>query len=266
MKQTLLAAFLILLINLSVFGQWKTIYEAGYGTSIPLNDDCIPIFRFYSSADQTTISFNSTDDQNRLRMHALLSPFDNDSELSAGFLKFLPEMSQYASLRVYLDMNLPDSVGTIHYAKMTDTLLNDPVTGSIRWNDFDTGQLSQWLYLSNLEGDNTFYIYTTCKISPAVIRYDYLRIEADTTAMLNLISASLDSDEIHVFSSGNFIQIIPTDITTEYDLKVFDLSGNCVYHEVHSDQQQIPMNLEQGIYFVSVEQGHWSKQLKIYLE
>jgi hypothetical protein len=262
MKKTILVC--LLLITLSAKAQWKTIYEGGFGTPISLRHDCSSHFFFQSDADQTTINFNASDDQNRIGMYAYMSPFSAQSELRAGIYKYLPEMAQYASLRVYLDMDLPDSVGTLHYSKLSDSTFNDPNTGAPMWTDFETDITSSLIYFTNFEGDNTIYIYTDLKISPALIYYDYLRIEADTTQLLN--SPSNTQTDFDIFSSGNELYIQPSQTDTDYGLQLFNLSGTCVYQEQKSGQQQIPLDLSNGIYLVVVIQNGTSYQAKVYVE
>lgn len=262
MKKAVLVC--LLLVTLSVKAQWKTIYEGGFGTSVSLRYDCGSNFFFHSEASQTTVSFNITDDQNRIGMYAFMSPFSAQSELKAGIYKYLPEMAQYASLRVYLDMNLPDSIGTVHYSKLMDTTFNDPNTGSLVWTDFATDITSTLIYFSNMEGENTIYIYTDLHISPATIYYDYLRIEADTTQMLNAPTSTQTGFDI--FSSGNELYIQPSQTDSDYGIQLFDLSGTCVYQEQKSGQQQIPLDFSKGTYLVSVKQGETNYQAKIYVE
>lgn len=262
MKKTILLC--LLLITLSAKAQWKTIYEGGFGTSVSLRYDCGSNFFFHSTANQTTINFNVTDDQNRIGMYASMSPFSAQSELRAGIYKYLPEMAQYASLRVYLDMDLPDSVGTVHYSKLTDTIFEDPNSGTPMWTDFETDITSSLIYFANFEGDNTIYIYTDLDISPALIHYDYLRIEADTTQMLNSpINPQTDFD---IFSSGNELYIQPNQTDSDYGVQLFNLSGTCVYQEQKTGQQQIPLDFSKGIYLVTITQNEKSYQNKIYVE
>ncbi|MDF3028038.1 MAG: hypothetical protein K0S23_2345 [Fluviicola sp.] len=262
MKKTIL--FLILLFTLSANAQWKTIYEGGFGTSVALRYDCGSGFFFHSDASQTTINFSVSDDQNRIGMHAYMSPFSTQSELTAGIHKYLPEMAQYASLRVYLDMDLPDSVGTVHYSKLMDTTFKDPNTGAPQWTDFETGITSSVIYFTNFEGAKTIYIYTDLNISPASIYYDYLRIEADTTQLLN--SPGNTQADFDIFSSGNELYIQPNQTDSDYGLQLFDLSGTCVYQEQKSGPQNLPMNFSEGIYLVVVTQNGTSYQAKVYVE
>lgn len=249
---------------LSAKAQWKTIYEGGFGTSVSLRYDCGSQFFFHSNANQTSINFNVTDDQNRIGMYASMSPFSAQSELTAGIHKYLPEMAQYASLRIYLDMDLPDSVGTLHYSKLSDSVFKDPNTGAPLWTDFETDLTSSLIYFSNFEGDKMIYIYTDLKISPALIYYDYLRIEADTTQLLNTpTDTQMDFD---IFSSGNELYIQPSQSDSDYDLQLFNLSGKCLYQEQKSGQQQIPLDFSQGTYLVILTQNDVTYKTKIYIE
>lgn len=261
-----LLLFTIILSSFSSFAQWKTIYEAGYGTSVSLRYDCNPTFKFSGdpSSNQDIISFNVTEDQNRIGMNAYLSPFNDQCELNAGIYKFIPEMGQYASLRVYLDLNLPDSVGTVYYSKLMDSVFNHPTTGTPMWTDFASDVNASLIYFSNFEGDKTIYIYSKFDVSPGTVFYNYLRVEADTTQVLR--TPNQPQPAFHVFSSGKELQIQSPLSDATYEVEVFDLSGKCVYREQKSGSQNLPLDYSKGIYLVILTQNDLRHQTKIYVE
>lgn len=266
MKKTLLAYLFVAGIVLSGNAQWKTLYEAGFGTTVSLRYDCGSQFTFSQGGgvNESTISFNVVDNQNRIGMYAYISPFNSETELVAGIYKHLPALEQYASLRVYLDMDLPDSVGTVYYSKLMDSTFNDPLTGTPSWTDFASDSTSSWIYFSNFEAKNTIYIYTVMNLSPASIQYNYLRIEADTTKMLP--APGLSQADFKVFSSGKSLYVQPSQLDSDYRIQLFDLSGKCVYQEQKSGQQQLPLEVAGGIYMVVITQDKMSYQNKVYFE
>jgi hypothetical protein len=265
MKKILLFC-LPLLCTLNGFAQWKTIYEAGFGTSVSLRYDCKSNFTFSAdpSSNQNTINFNVTDNQNQIGMSAYLAPFNDQCELRAGIYKFIPEMGQYAYLRIYLELDLPDSVGTVYYSKSPDTTLINPTTGAPLWTNFASDVQSTLIPFSNFEGDKNFYIYSDFKVSPAAVLYKYLRIEADTTQVLK--NPEQKTTDFHVFSSGKVLHINPSNPDSNYEVTLFDMSGKCVCREQKTGSQELPMDYSSGIYFAVVEQNHTRYQTKICVE
>ena len=261
-----LLLFTILLSSFSSFAQWKTIYEAGFGTSVSLRYDCKSHFTFNAdpASNSNTINFNVTEDQNRIGMNAYLSPFNDQCELRAGIYKFIPEMGQYASLRVYLDLDLPDSVGTVYYAKLMDSVFTHPTTGAPMWTDFASDINASLIYFSNFEGDQTIYIYSEFDVSPGSVFYNYLRVEADTTQVLSTPDQS--QPDFHVFSSGKELRIQSSLTDANYEVEVFDLSGKCVYRAQKSGSQNLPLDYSKGIYQVILTQNGFRHQTKIYVE
>lgn len=261
-----LLLFTLLLSTFSTFGQWKTIYEAGFGTSLSLRYDCKSNFRFSGdpASNQNTVSFNVTENQNQIGMTGFLSPFNDQCELTAGIYKFIPEMGQYASLRVYLDLNLPDSVGMVYYSTMPDSVFNHPTTGAPMWTDFASDIHSSLIYFSNFDGDQTIYIYSKFDVSPGTVFYNYLRVEADTTQVLS--TPNQIQPDFHVFSSGKELQIQSSHPDAPYEVEVFDLSGKCLCREQKSGSQSLPMDYSKGIYTVVLTQEAIRYQTKIYLE
>ena len=263
--KTTLTIFFLLIFTLGVQAQWKTIYEAGYGTSVSLRYDCKSHFTFSPdpASNQNTVSFNVIDDQNRIGMNAYLSPFNDQCELKAGIYKFIPEMGQYASLRVYLDLTLPDSVGTVYYATIPDSVFDHPTTGLPMWTDFASDIQSSLVYFSNFDGDQTIYIYSEFDVSPGTVSYDYLRVEADTTQMLAVPSLQTD---FSVFSSGQELSVQPSQPNADYQLQLFELSGKCVYNAQKTGPQNLPLPFASGIYLVVLSQNGADYQKKIYIE
>lgn len=261
-----LLLFTLLTSSFSSFSQWKTIYEAGYGTPLSLRYDCKSLFKFSGdpASNENIISFNITEDQNRIGMNAYLSPFNDQCELIAGIHKFIPEMGQYASLRVYLDLNLPDSVGTVYYATIPDSVFNHPTTLAPLWTDFASDIQSTPIYFSNFVGNKTLYIYSKFDVSPGTVFYNYLRIEADTTQVLNAPNQS--QPDFRVFSSGKELQILTSFPDANYEVQVFDLSGKCIYREQKSGSQNLPIDYSKGIYLVLLTHEDLQYQTKIYLE
>ncbi|MNY27907.1 hypothetical protein D3C86_1618470 [compost metagenome] len=170
-------------------------------------------------------------------------------------------MEHYTSLRIYLDLDLPDSIGTIYYHKFPDTTAIHLTTS---WPPFASDISSSWVHFSNPEGDNMLFLYSLFDISPAAAFYNYLRVEADTTSILDVQAAA--KPEFHVFSSGKKLHIQPSQPVADYEVQLFDLSGKCIYREKKSGEQHIPLDYSKGIYLVSVTQNENSYQAKIYVE
>lgn len=257
----------IILFNLffatvfSATAQWKTIYEGGFGTPVSLRWDCGWRISVHSGGSSY---LSLSESQNGMGIYADVSPFTDQTLVTAGIYKFIPEMGQYASLRVYLDLDLPDSVGTIYYAKLKDTIFKDQVTGTPSWTDVASGISSSLVYFSNFEGNNTIFLNTVFHISPASVFYNYLRVEADTTKVLDVPMAV--KPEFSVFSSGKELHIKPSQPDADYEVQLVDLSGKCVYREQKSGQQHIPLDCSKGIYLVMVTQNEISYQQKVYVE
>ncbi|MCC6701915.1 MAG: T9SS type A sorting domain-containing protein [Fluviicola sp.] len=257
---------LLLLLSFYSSSQWKTLYEGGIGTPLSLRYDCSPTFMFSpdQSSNQSIVSFNVVDNQNASVMSAYLSPFSSQCELKAGIYKYLPEMGQYTSLRIYLDLELPDSVGTIYYATAPDSTLTNPNTGANNWTDFASNISSTPIYFSNLNGNQTIFLYTLFNISPGNVTYKYLHIEADTTQMLS-VSNKINA-EFDVFSFGKKLSVKPPIDQTNYTIQLIDFSGNCVYQNQFAGDQELPLNYSAGFYLVVITQNNITYRKKIYLE
>jgi hypothetical protein len=249
MKHTI-STCLLLLLSFYSSSQWKTLYEGGVGTPLSLRYDCSPTFMFSpdQSSNQTIVSFNAADNQNASEMSAYLSPFSSQCELKAGIFKYLPEMGQYTSLRIYLDLELPDSIGTIYYATAPDSSITNPNTGANNWIDF----------ASDISSTPIF------NISPGNVTYKYLHIEADTTQMLSV--ANTINADFKVFSFGKKLSVKPPIGQTNYTIQLFDFSGNCVYQNQFAGDQELPLNYSAGFYLVVITQNNLTYRTKIYLE
>ena len=264
MKNVTFLTVFFLCLTFSGQAQWVTLYEGGFGTSNVLNDDWGTHF-YYSSApgsNNSTAIGGSYDDMNKLRLLYYLSDFGNGS---AGMYKQITGMENYASLRVYLEMDLPDSIGTVHYAALTDGIFQDQL-GNPLYDEFASDQLSVTIPYYNMEGHNTMYFFADLLRGDSVhVWFNYVRIEADTTQMLHIPVLS-DSD-FTVYSSGSALHIQPANEDASYEVHLYNTLGNVAFEEAFTGNQQILPGTAPGTYIAQItnENGEFIRK-KIYIE
>lgn len=261
-----LSICLTLLLSFYSSSQWKTLFEAGMGTPLSLRYDCSPTFIFSAdpSSNENIINFNIVDNQNTATMYAYLSPFNSQCELKAGIYKYIPEMGQYTSLRVFLDFQLEDTVGTIFFATSPDTVLINPNNGSNNWNVFASDVASMPIYFNNWNEDKNLFFYSEFDVSPGNVKFNYLRVEADTTHLLNVVS--INEPDFKVFSSEKQVYIQTSANEVPFEVQLFDFAGKCVFQEQLTGEQSIPFNYSTGFYQVMILQNGSYYRTKIYLE
>ncbi|AEA42068.1 T9SS type A sorting domain-containing protein [Fluviicola taffensis] len=260
---TYIIAF-IFSFNFSGYSQWVTLYEGGAGTSNSLDEDWEER-HYFSSAPGTNNNICITgawNDSNKLKILYYQSGFGAGS---AGMYKQIAGLENYASVRIYLEMNLPDSVGTIHYAAFSDGLFADSLNHSL-YDEFASDQLSITIPYSNLEGHNSLYFYANLLRGDSVLLwFNYVRIEVDTTQMLNV--PPLSNLDAIIYSSANQLHIDLGNEDSNFVVHLFNSQGINVFQESFSGKQMLPMEVETGIYIVQItdKSGRFTRR-RIHLE
>ncbi len=248
----------------SLHAQWVTLYEGGAGTSNNLHTDWAFRF-FYASAPGSNTSQTigcAADDQGKVKLLYYNSDFGNGS---AGIYKHIPGMENYAALRIFLEMDLPDSIGTVHYAALTDELFTDQMGVPI-YDEFATGQLGVSIPYSNTAGYNSLYFFADLLRGDSVtIRFNYVRIEADTTQMLHL--APVKDPGFTVYSSGEALHIQTGNQETNYQVHLFNALGHPVLEQTLTGNQDLLPETAPGTYIIQItsEDGELIRK-KIYIE
>lgn len=265
MKKTFLFFFALLSFHSFSYAQWTTIYEAGTGTPIDLDQEWVSTFFFHAPSGSNNVftSFGTPGSTNNaVNLFYYTSHFETGS---AGIYEQIPGMENYASLRIYVESDLADSIGSMTYSTMNDDEFQDNL-GNPLWDIFATDQIGQTIPFSNSEGNNTIYLYANLLRGDSIsFRIKYVRIEADTTQFVGLPITK--QDNFLAFTSGKELHIQTQNEEQPFTLQVFNSSGMKIYEEKTQGSQEIPTPYATGIYYASVIFEDQSfKQFKLFIE
>jgi hypothetical protein len=249
MKRIIQLICFIFCFNFVSHSQWATLYEGGFGTTNKLEEDWGKLFHFSGApgSNNNVALSGSWDDSNKISMLYYLSGFGAGS---AGIYKQIIGLENYASVRVYLEMDLPDSVGTIHYAALTDELFTDSLNNSL-CDEFASNQLGTTILYSNLEGHTSLYFYADLLRGDSVwLSFNYVRIEVDTTQMLNV--TPLSNPVPIIYSSVHALHIDLGNEGSNFDVDLYNALGISVFEDSFMGKQTVPLDLEVGTYIVQI--------------
>jgi hypothetical protein len=265
MKKIYLALFATLSFHSFLHAQWTTIYEAGSGTSIDLDQEWGARFYFEApggSSNANTIFGTPGSSNNGVRLFYYTSDFGSGT---AGIYKQIPGMENYASLRIYVESDLPDSIGSMTYAKLNNEEFLDGL-GNPLWHEFASDQIGQTIPFSNQEGNDMIYLFADLLRGDSIsFKIHYVRIEADTTQFVSV--PTINQNGFLAFSSGSTLHVQTQNEEQPFTLNLYNSSGANVYQTTTSGSQNIPVDYEAGIYYAYITfEDAGVKQFKVFIE
>lgn len=265
MKKKHFSLLITFIFHLASHAQWATIYESGTGTPIDLDQDWGSTFFFHSPSGSNNV-FTSCGTPGSTNNAVNLFYYTSDFESGrAGIYEQIPGMENYASLRIYVESDLPDSIGTLTYATMNDGEFQDNL-GNPLWNVFATDQIGQTIPFSNNEGNDMIYLYADLLRGDSIsFRINYVRIEADTTQFVGIPVA--DQNNFQAFTSRNVLHIQSQNNEQSYSINLYNSAGMNVFQATGTGSQNIPLEFETGIYYAYFTfEDESIKQIKVFIE
>lgn len=266
MKKIYLSLLSILFLSYFSHAQWKTLYEGGAGTNNSLEVGEWGYRFYFSPAGTTNEAMSIFSPFGGTNNGARLFYYTNDfGSGTAGIYKRIPEMENYVALRIYIESDLPDSIGTMSYSLVDSTEFADNSTSGFA-PTFETGHIGDTISFSNEEGKNMIYLYANLLRGDSIsFRFHYIRIEADTTQFLQQPIAM--ENGFATYTSGQTLHIQTEDPNLSYSLLLYNSSGAKVYETNSQGSQNIPVPYETGIYYTNVSFADGStKNFKVFIE
>lgn len=266
MKKIYLFLLAILSLHSYSHAQWTTLYEGGVGTNNDLAVGEWGYRFFFSPGGNVDEVHNIFGTSGGINNSARLFYYTNDfGSGTAGIYKRIPGMEQYASLRIYVESDLPDSIGTMTYAKLDSAEFTDDF-GNPLWHEFETDHIGDTVYFSNQEGNDMIYLFANLLRGDSIsFHIRYVRIEADTTQFVHV--AITEGNGFLAYTSGQTLYIQTQNEELPYTLQLYNSSGMNVYETQINGSQEIPVPYDTGIYYayVTFEDGS-VKPFKVLIE
>lgn len=238
MKRTL--TFILFLCCFSARSQNILLHEAGGNTNVSILADCNGIFSNMTAGGCCSFTNFSGSSNDTLRFM-----FYDDHADSVHFTitKHLPVMATYASLELFADMTLPDSIGWFEFMVSPD---------SLSWYDVPNSAGNQPVLYDNSAGNAYLRMRVHLIQTDSVhFSYNYYSIKADPNAFVSLSETGTDN-LFSIAASGSAVKI-STSSSEEYRMAIRDLNGKVVFEAPGNGSQVFSTPEIRGIHLVTVQ-------------
>lgn len=264
MKKTLLLILLFFVAKLSI-AQYQVLYEGGFGTPNSLHKDWGQRWHLYGGegVSETSTIMCASEDSNRIELMTHSAPLGTNFEVRSGIYKTIPYLDQYTSFRIIVGMHLPDSIRELSYNYLTlDTANQQQIS---IYDQFAGNSTDSMIDVSNTAGNNTIFLEVNLFQADSVkVRFDYIRIEVDTTT--NISQSGISQPYVGVSSYQSSIVIQTNNSTDSYTMELFNPQGNQIYQANLSGNQTITPGVESGIYFARISSVNGVQETTVYIE
>ncbi len=265
MIKTLLFILITFTAKFSI-SQYQVIYEGGYGTTNNLYDDWYERWYFDcgDNVPVATSNFYVANDSNRVQLMTYCSPLGPNFEVRAGIYKTIPGLELYSSFRIIANVSIADTIGTLAYNYLwIDTADQGPFQV---YEQFAGNISDSLLVVNNSGGNNTVFLEANLFQADSVkIRFNYVRIEVDTTSLI-LQSGLSTAPEVAVSSYQSTLSVQTSDNEEPYTIELFNAMGNQIYQATLTGNQTITPGVETGIYFARIHTSVSTQETSVYIE